>query len=99
MSETIWDYIEANQEGAFKDIVHLYHWSLNFEAGQTPFTAFLDLIGWSEGNYGSGMYNWGNVTLGYLELDYLADALKIYTDRPQDALQVVERLLELEAEG
>lgn len=76
----------------------LYEWSLNYDAGQGPITLFLDLIGYSADNYGAPLFDLSNVhrTLGYLELDYLGDALKEYADRPGDVMAWIEQLLNAE---
>jgi hypothetical protein len=85
-------------EGRFPHIVGLYQWSTNYEAGKTPFTLFIDLIGWSAEEYGSPLFDLSNVhrTLGYLELDYLGDALKEYADKGESAYDFVVRILEAE---
>jgi hypothetical protein len=84
-------------EGRFPHIVGLYQWSLNYEAGEGPMTLFLDLIGYSQEEIGIPLYNLARPMLGYLELDYLGDALKEYADVGQDAYDFVMRLLSAEA--
>lgn len=96
--QDVWSLLEEANSTPVEPIASLYHWSLNFDAGQTPFTAFLDIIGWSQEQYGDNLYDWKNVQIGYMELDYLADALKFYADRPQEATDFFEKILELEAE-
>lgn len=71
-------------------VVDLYQWSTNF-MWPTPYALFLDLIGYSVENWGETLYNTHNA-LGYVELDKLADALKLYAERPRDVLEFVERL-------
>ena len=85
-------------EKRFPHIVGLYQWSINYEAGKTPFTLFIDLIGWSAEEYGSPLFDLSNVhrTLGYLELDYLGDALKEYATIGGDAYDYVVRILDAE---
>jgi hypothetical protein len=76
----------------------LYEWSLNYDTGKGPITLFLDLIGYSVNEYGTTLYdltNW-RVALGFLELDYLADALKEYAARPGDVMAWLEQLLNAE---
>jgi hypothetical protein len=74
----------------------LYEWSLNFDTGKGPITLFLDLIGYSFDNYGANLYDLTNSPLGYLELDYLGDALKEYATRPGDVMAWLEQLLNAE---
>jgi hypothetical protein len=87
------------EEGAvyFPEIEALYQWSNNYEAGKTPFTLLLDLIGYSAEQYGAPLYDLSKPQLGYLELDYLGDALKEYADKGGNAHDFIERILEAEA--
>lgn len=87
------------EEGAcyFPEIHALYNWTLNYEAGKGPFTLLVDLVGYTAEEYGEPLYNLQNAQLGYLELDYLADALKEYADKGQDAYDFIVRILEAEA--
>jgi len=78
---------------------NLYRWSTNYDAGTGPFALFLDLIGWSEEEGIGDVYDYANRNLGYVELDYLADALKEYADRPRDVSEYVNALMEAEREG
>ena len=84
----------------FEAISGLYSWSTNYEY-PTPFTYFLDLIGYSDEFVGANLADWSKVAtnLQYLELDYLADALKEYATIGQDAYRFVLELLEAEQEG
>ena len=89
---------ELLQEGEarFPEIVALYQWSTNYEAGKTPFTLFIDLIGYSQEQFGESIYNLDKPSLGYLELDYLGDALKEYATIGSDAYDFVVSLMEAE---
>lgn len=91
------ELLEKGEE-RFPHIVGLYQWSTNYDAGKTPFTLFIDLIGWSADEYGAPLFDLSNVhrTLGYLELDYLGDALKEYATIGQDAYDFVVRILNAE---
>ena len=84
-------------ESRFPEIVGLYQWSTNYEAGKTPFTLFIDLIGYSQEQFGESIYNLDKPSLGYLELDYLGDALKEYATIGSDAYDFVVSLMEAEA--
>jgi hypothetical protein len=92
---TIEQLLEKGEE-RFPEIVGLYNWSLNYEAGKGPMTLFVDLIGYSEEQIGAPLYDLTNPQLGYLELDYLADALKEYARIGQDAYDFVVSLLDAE---
>lgn len=65
-------------------IVHLVNWSYNedFRTG-TAWLEFLDLTGISTGYYGEYL-NRPGYRAGYLEGDYLADALKAWANYPQE---------------
>jgi hypothetical protein len=85
------------EDPRFEQTVALYNWSGNYDARTgTPFGVFLDLIGYSEEQYGINLVEEPTKVLGYLELDYLADALKEYATRPNDIQDVIEALLEQE---
>jgi hypothetical protein len=84
-------------EERFPHIVGLYQWSTNYETGKGPITLFLDLIGYSQEELGAPLYDLARPMLGYLELDYLGDALKEYATIGQDAYDFVMRLLSAEA--
>jgi hypothetical protein len=93
--------LEQMLEGdRFKGICGLYSWSANYE-DYAPFRYFLDLVGYSDETFGQNLADWSKVStnLRYLELDYLADALKEYATIGEDAYRFVLELLEAEAEG
>jgi hypothetical protein len=58
---------------------------MNYDISKgTPYHIFLDLIGYSDEHYGESLYKGEpRAVLGYVELDYLADALKEYATNPQ----------------
>lgn len=92
----VWQLTEDPPDYA-KETASLYHWSTNFDPGKGPFTLFLDLIGWSDENIGEPLYSLKDVRLGYLELHYLADALKEYTENPHSVAAFVDELMEAES--
>ena len=92
---TLEQVLEQGEE-RFPHIVGLYQWSTNYEAGKTPFTLFIDLIGYTQEQFGEALYNLDKPQLGYLELDYLGDALKEYATIGGDAYDYVVRILEAE---
>lgn len=92
---TLEQVLEQGEE-RFPHIAGLYQWSTNYEAGRTPFTLFIDLIGYTQEQFGEALYNLDRPQLGYLELDYLGDALKEYATIGGDAYDYVVRILEAE---
>lgn len=97
--KTVEQVLEEGGE-RFGNIVALYEWSLNYEAGKTPFTLFIDLIGYSESEFGSKVFDYHQSiykTLGYMELDYLGDALKEYANAGESAYDFVAELMTAEA--
>lgn len=95
-SNTLEQLLEQGED-RFPHIVGLYQWSTNYEAGKGPMTLFIDLIGYTQEQYGQALYNLDKPLLGYLELDCLGDALKEYATIGQDAYDFVVRLLDREA--
>jgi hypothetical protein len=85
-----------------EDIVSLYNWSTNFQAGEGPFALFLDLIGWSEDNIGETLFAKPEVSfasrLGCIELSRLGEALTAYADLPFTVGEFVDRLMDAESE-
>ena len=95
---TLEQILEEGEE-RFPHITGLYQWSTNYEAGKTPFTLFIDLIGYTQEQFGEALYNLDKPQLGYLELDYLGDALKEYADKGESAYIFVENLISAEMRG
>lgn len=93
--KTLEQVLEAG-EARFPEIVNLYQWSLNFNGGEGPITLFLDLIGYSQEEIGIPLYDMKKAALGYLELDYLGDALKEYATIGQDAYDFVMEIIDAE---
>ena len=96
---SVWDYLERDNQYA-QETQQLYSWGLNCERTSNPFLVFLDLIGWSMDNYGDFLTMNGGITgfshLGYMELDYLANALKEYADDPERVRSWVDGLMNTE---
>jgi hypothetical protein len=85
-----WAIYEEPRKGA-DHTTALFEWSRNFDAGKTPATLFLGLIGWEDmEELVQG------VALGYMELDYLGDALKEYANNPLGVRDAITELLEAE---
>lgn len=88
----VWDLLEADAQGA-NNVRDLAAWSTNYDAGRSPFGVFLDLIGWSEENLGESLVPNPSSVIGYLEADYLGDALKDYAHNPSTVLAWVDGLM------
>lgn len=96
--KTIWDLLEDPKPNV-EHTAGLIDWSMNYDRKTgTPYHIFLDLIGYSANEYGSNLFNYSNVhrVLGYMELDYLADALKEYAENPQAVLNFIKAIDEAE---
>jgi hypothetical protein len=80
----------------YDDIKALHDWSMNYNF-PSPYSVFLDLIGWSKDELGGPLVrDITSAPLGYLELDYLADALKEIASNGEDAYNYAIALLEEE---
>jgi hypothetical protein len=97
--ETVWDLYENPPKGA-EETCALVQWSLNYDHKTgNPYQIFLDLIGYSEEEYGVNCFGgkFSNV-LGYMELDYLADALKEYANNRTAVLDFINKHSSLESQ-
>lgn len=98
---SVWDYLERENPHA-QHTQALYAWGLNCERNSNPFLVFLDLIGWSDENYGQALVLGVPVTRGeftglaYVELEYLTDALKEYTNDPHRVTAWIDGLMNTE---
>lgn len=96
---TVWDYLEQQQEDPYnpaKAAQALYEWGLNCLPNANPFLVYLDLIGWSKENYGADTVVRDLSYLGYMELDYLGDALKEYANDPRNVTDWINTLMQCE---
>jgi hypothetical protein len=96
MPKTQYDVIEAAPKYA-EGVARLWSWSENYNF-PSPASFFLDLIGYSDEHYGQPLARMTDVpsTLGYLELDMLANALREYADRPIDVGNYIDQLTSAE---
>ncbi len=78
----VWEFLELPDDRA-PEAHDLYRWGLNCERNSNPFLVFLDLIGWSEENYGEHLVLGSFGSLGYMEQDYLGRALMAYALNPR----------------
>ena len=82
----------------FLNIQSLYQWSTNFHF-PSPFSVFLDLVGYSEEEFGESLVQ-DNISsiLGYKELDLLGLALQEFAEDPNRAEDYIRFLLFAECE-
>ena len=72
----------------------LYAWSGRFDGGKKPFALFLDLIGWTEDEFGEGsIYDYQHRSLGDVERGKLGAALTEYVEAPDDVRAYVRHLV------
>ena len=96
---TTLEQLEDNAPKWASATIALASWSRgNYDFSRSPYLLFLDLIGYSEEEYGTSFISEPSKVLGYLEMDYLADALKEYATRPQDIADIIRKHNELELE-
>ncbi len=94
----IWDVL-GDAKPSQKHTAGLISWSMNYDLKTgTPYHIFLDLIGYSADEYGSNLFNYTNIqrVLGFMELDYLGDALKEYAENPESVLYFIQEINEIE---
>ena len=96
--QTVWEFLEKPHrfDRYVGEVQALYSWGLNCNREANPFLVFLDLIGWSKENFGADLVVRELGYLGYLELDYLADALKEYAQSPHEVTQWISELMQTE---
>lgn len=96
-AKTIWELLEEEHPKA-KETNALFQWSLNYDFEQRPFNLFLDLIGWSAERFGSPLFDMSTVhlSIGYMEADYLGDALKEWATDPHGVEEWINTLMDLD---
>jgi hypothetical protein len=95
--ETYIDNYDAALEiagDALADIVHLWHWSTNYDYTESPWCTFLNLIGYSEDTFGELIA--APQTVDFVTGDKLADALKLWATRPNDVYRVINAIAGIE---
>lgn len=101
----VWEFLERPNTHA-RQAQACYQWGLNCDRSGNPFLVFLDLIGWSEENYGQHLILGQSkhegrreqhlsdvMSLGYTELSYLADALNEYALFPNEVTEWLNALM------
>lgn len=94
-TRSIWDIYEHPRDCA-PHTTALFEWSRNFEAGKNPATVFLALISYEIDGEPLALPNMTTACLGFMELDYLGDALKEYANNPEAVSDAIEEMLEAE---
>lgn len=89
--------LQENPPKECEETAALLRWSINYDH-PTPAALFLDIIGYSDDHFGEPLFDLRKVSerFGYLECDYLADALKEYAQRPGPVMEYVSAYLEAE---
>lgn len=97
-SKRYWEMLD-DPNPRYEPLADLVNWSANYEQNQ-PYRKFLDLIGYSEENYGETIGNWEKVTQGldFSSLDYIAKALILYSEAPSSVNKWINQLEEASAE-
>ena len=95
----IWQLLEQDAPAGCDAVQDLYSWSLNYDAGKGPFALFLDLIGYSEEEFGEPIYVLATASVGYVELGKLAAALMQYAAAPHEVAEYVRTLMSAELES
>lgn len=91
-----WEIYENPRKGA-EHTTALFEWSRNFDAGKGPATVFLALISYEIDGEPFALPNMSTACLGFMELDYLGDALKEYAGNPETVNDAIAELLEAES--
>lgn len=92
-----WAIYEQPRKGA-DHTTALFEWSRNFDAGKTPASVFLALISYEIDGEPFALPNMTTACLGFMELDYLGDALKEYASNPEAVSDAIAELLAAEIE-
>lgn len=95
-TKTVWAMIEEPPVYVAKT-ADLFQWAMACEH-RKPWTLFLDLVGFSAETYGYDITACGDVSdgLGYVELDYLGEALREYATNPNLVTEWITELLSCE---
>jgi hypothetical protein len=91
MNQRFFDKCDTAPEWA-SDTAHLMSWCEGNYDFPAPSSLFLDLIGYSEEEFGENLTARKMPDLGYLEIDLLAKALTEYAKRPLDIRDFVSSL-------
>jgi len=96
-TKNMWEFLEDETENHPEEVKALFEWSLNYDHPDRPFNLFIDIIGYSEEHYGTQMWSGKFAsTIGYMEADYLGDALKEWAQYPQQVEEWITKLMSTE---
>jgi len=84
----VWEFLELPTK--YEHTRALFSWGLNCDPEGNPWLLFLDLIEFDE----YCRFAPANSTYGFVELDYLADALREYCASPRDVETWITTLME-----
>lgn len=96
MNNKLEQLLEAPTRESYAPIADLYNWSMNYDY-PTPMSLFADLIGYSEDRLGMSLCGEKMPLLGYLEMDMLADALKVIADNGEQAREYAYAIIDAES--
>lgn len=96
MTDATTSILETTPPDGCDETQTLYSWSLNYDAGKGPFTLFLDLIGYSQDEFGMFLYDLNDPGLGFIELGMLAGAVNEYLDNPEIVRNYVHEIVNAE---
>jgi hypothetical protein len=77
----------------------LYRLGSNYDVERSPWSLFLDLIGWSADTFGAPLLEAPADDFGYLELSELGAALVEYARAPEGVRRYVDALMEPGEDG
>lgn len=81
-----------NAPARLQPIAELVEWSLNYDYKTgTPYWGFLDLIGYSDEQYGSKL-NPDSFSLDYASADSFADSLKLWAVAPEAVYDFIQEI-------
>ncbi len=80
-----------------ENVAALCSWAANYDYESSPFLKLLDLIGYSEEEFGQPMAN-KNFTLDYFSADSFAGSLHEWATRPGEVYEFISKLIEADGE-
>lgn len=102
---TVWEFVEDAHGTWAEPLADLWNWGLNCDDKGNPWSAFLDLTGISADLIGCAVFPWHldpvglngeGWSFGYMEIDYLTDALRVFANRPSECAEWVRALMDCE---